>query len=105
MTGGFANEPEAVRSAAGRFRTCGEGLERAFGELRATLTSLGDICGDDDQGRQFASGYEPAAADAERAVERSVGALRSVASALDRSAQDYRGVDDAARESLGGAGL
>lgn len=104
MSGGFASRPERVASAAGRFRSWGEARDRALAELRARLSCLGDVCGDVEQGRLFAAGDAPAAADSERAVEGCVGVLRPMAAALDRSAPGHRGADESAGESMREAG-
>lgn len=104
MSDGFGVRPEAALApAAQRFRGVADDLTRAVADLRGVLGALGDVCGGDEQGRQFAAGYQPRADEGLRALDALARALATVPDGLGRAAAGYRAGDEAGAGGLGAA--
>src|SRR5712692_9937352 len=89
--------PETILQASARFELEGELLGSALGRLQATLASLGDVSGDDDQGRQFAAGYKPNAAMVQQAVQNLAKGLTAIGLGLEVMGTNYQAGDDASQ--------
>jgi len=89
--------PETILAASARFELEGELLGSALSRLQATLASLGDVSGDDDQGRQFAEGYKPNAAMVQQAVQNLAKGLTAIGLGLEVMGTNYQAGDDASR--------
>jgi hypothetical protein len=74
-----------------------QGLEAALNRLQGRLSSLGNVSGDDEQGRAFAAGYEPKVELLERALRQMVRGLEDVDSGLKLMADRYDGSETASR--------
>lgn len=88
--------------ASARFALDSEQLASALGRLQASLSQLGDVCGSDDQGHQFASGYNPKAAMVQEAVQSLVKGLAGIEQGLQVMALNYADSDAASQVRGGG---
>ncbi len=93
VTGGFGTRPEDLEAAATRFDEAGRIAADAVAALRSALSGLGDVAGDDDQGRTFAAQYDPKAAEGVDAIGREAAGLSSLGGALRATAAEYRAGD------------
>ncbi|WP_433802489.1 hypothetical protein [Actinomycetospora sp. CA-084318] len=93
MTGAFGTRPEDLEAAATRFDEAGRIAAEAVAALRSTLAGLGDVAGDDEQGRTFAAQYDPKAAEGITAIGQEAAGLSSVGGALRATAAEYRAGD------------
>ncbi|MEJ2866811.1 hypothetical protein WCD74_03485 [Actinomycetospora sp. OC33-EN08] len=100
MTSGFGARPEDLEAAAARFDEAARIAADACASLRSSLSGLGEVAGDDEQGRTFAARYDPKAAEGVGAIEQESAGLRSLGDALRATAQEYR-----AGEADGAAGF
>lgn len=98
----FSVDPETMLQASARFARDSDQLASALGRLHSTLASLGDVTGGDDQGRHFASGYNPAAASIEQALGNLVKGLASIDRGLQVMAFNYMSGDAASQVRKGG---
>lgn len=57
--GDFKMSPAELRDAAPLFSTTADDVRRAGWHLQDKLDGLGDICGGDEQGRAYATVYQP----------------------------------------------
>jgi uncharacterized protein YukE len=107
MADHFSARPATLRAAGAQFTTAGSDLSAALGQLTATLGGLGDICGDDEQGQQFAASYNPNVGSIEAAVRNIAQGLVSVDGGLMAMADNYEHTDHAKASSFrfhGGGG-
>lgn len=96
MAEGFAVRPEHLVAPAASFDDAAVALRAAVAQARADLAALGDVCGDDEQGRAFASRYEPVTAQGLDAVGRSADVVASFGGGLRAAAKQYEAGDDGA---------
>ncbi|MCD2186687.1 hypothetical protein [Actinomycetospora soli] len=96
MTGAFGTRPEDLEAAAAQFDEAGRIAVEAAAALRSALAGLGDVAGDDEQGRTFAAQYDPKAAEGVTAIGREATGLGSLGGALRATAADYRAGDTGA---------
>ena len=83
--------------ASARFSLETEQLASALSRLQASLRPLGGMCGNDEQGQKFASGYEPNAKNLELAFQNLVKGLDAVGRGLEVMSINYRGSDSASQ--------
>lgn len=102
MADGFAVRPELLAAPAAAFEAAAELLRIALTQARADLAALGDIGGDDEQGRAFARQYAPVAAEGLGAVEGSVDAVGSFGRGLRATSEQYAAGEDDAAHGFGG---
>ena len=86
-------QPESLFGASAKFSLQSEELAAALSKLQAHLGALGDVCGNDDQGRTFASGYNPNAAKIEKALQNLTQGLANIGTGLDVMGINYQAVD------------
>jgi hypothetical protein len=99
---GFAVRPELLAAPADSFAEVADALSSAVDRARADLASLGDVCGDDEQGRAFAARYDPVAADGLAAIGRSAGTVGSFGTGLRAVVEQYAAGDDGVAGGFGG---
>ncbi len=97
----FSVDPASLRRAGTQIGHQAQTLEAALNRLQGLLGSLGNVSGDDDQGRAFAAGYQPKVDLLERALRQMVRGLEDVDSGLRLMADRYDGSETASR-LLGG---
>lgn len=98
MADGFAVRPELLAAPAAAFDDAARVLGSAVAQARADLAALGDVSGDDEQGREFAARYDPLVAEGLAAIGRSADLVGSFGGGLRAVADQYAvGDDDAAR--------
>jgi uncharacterized protein YukE len=102
MADKFSVNPESLLGASARFSLASAELDSALGRLQHSLGALGDVCGGDDQGRAFGSGYKPSAAKLEQAFASMVKGLAGIGDAFDAMALNYLGGDSASQVQKGG---
>jgi hypothetical protein len=54
-------DTSSLRSAGAEFSSQSQSLAAALKRLKSSLPNTTDMCGDDDQGHQFAAKFKPAA--------------------------------------------
>jgi hypothetical protein len=86
---GFGVRPEHLAAPAASFDDAAAGLRTALTQARAALAALGDVCGDDEQGRAFAGRYDPVAAQGLDAIGRAADAVASFGDGLRASVEQY----------------
>lgn len=101
MADRFSVDPGSLRRAGSRMAQEGRALEAALTRLQGRLSSLGDVAGDDEQGRTFAAGYEPKVALLESVLKEMVAGLENVDRGLSLMAANYDG-SEAASQTSGG---
>jgi uncharacterized protein YukE len=97
----FTVEPGSLRGAGSQLGQEAQVLAGALSRLQGRLGSLGDVTGDDDQGRAFAAGYQPKVELLERALRQMVTALEDMDAGLRLMADRYEGSDGASRFRVG----
>jgi uncharacterized protein YukE len=98
----FSVDPETMLRASARFYLQSEELASALSRLQASLHPLNGMCGNDEQGQKFGSGYDPNAKNLELAFQNLVKGLEAVGRGLDVMNINYRGSDAASRVRRGG---
>ncbi len=93
---GFEVEPAALRGAAGSIDAEADALGTLASSLEQYLLSLGACWGDDEVGRRFASGYQPAAATVLANMTALSTGLVRIAAALRAVGESYETIDQAA---------
>ncbi|MBJ7600061.1 WXG100 family type VII secretion target [Candidatus Nephthysia bennettiae] len=88
-------DPASLRRAGTQIGQEAQALEAALNRLQGRLGSLGNVCGDDDQGRAFAAGYQPKVELLERALQQMLRGLEDVDTGLKLMADTYDGSDTA----------
>jgi hypothetical protein len=99
---GFVVRPELLAVPAAAFDDAAAALGAALDRARADLAALGDVAGDDEQGRAFASRYVPVAAEGLEAIGRSVDAVGSFGRGLRATSGQYVVDDGGAADGFGG---
>jgi uncharacterized protein YukE len=89
--------PETLLRASARFALESEQLGAALDRLKSRLGSLGDVTGDDDQGHQFAAGYDPNSAMLQQALQNLARGLGDIGLGLEVMALNYQAGDDASQ--------
>lgn len=95
-------QPETLLQASARFDLESVELGSALSRLQATLGSLGDVCGNDDQGRKFGSGYNPNAEKLQQALQNMIARLADISRGLEVMGINYQGGDAASQVRSGG---
>ena len=95
----FSVHPESLIRAGAQFSVESARLSDALSRLQSTLGALGDVCGDDDQGHQFANGYQPNASILEQALGNMVSGLDAIGRGLEVMGINYAGGDAASQVS------
>jgi hypothetical protein len=99
---GFAVHPELLAGPAAGFDEAASALRSAVARARADLAALGDVSGDDDQGRAFATRYDPVAAAGLAALGRSADVVGSFGDGLRAVSAQYAVGDDGAARGFAG---
>lgn len=87
--------PDRLCSAAPKFDDASQGLTDALAELRSVLSGVAaTMCGDDEQGREFAAGYEPAAKTIDESLEFAALGVAAIAKAVGDSGEKYADCED-----------
>ena len=89
MTEGFVVRPQILSGSASSFDDAADALAVALDRARADLAALGDVAGDDEQGRAFASRYDQVVAEGHDALGRSVDAVASFGRGLRATSEQY----------------
>jgi uncharacterized protein YukE len=97
----FSIDPASLRRAGAQVGKEARALEAALNRLQSRLSSLGEVCGDDEQGRSFAAGYQPKVELLERALQQMVSGLENVDRGLNLMAANYEAAETAS-EMTGG---
>jgi uncharacterized protein YukE len=93
----FTVEPGRLRSAGFQLGQEAQVLAGSLSRLQGRLGSLGDVSGDDHQGRAFAAGYQPKVELLEHALQQMVKGLEDMDAGLRLMADRYEGSDSASR--------
>src|SRR5207237_10063157 len=93
----FKVDVASLRAAGPRFSAESESLAQALSQLQSRLAGLQGMCADDDQGRQFASKYDPMAAQLQPLFGQMTEGLGKVGTALPTMADNYEHADSASR--------
>jgi uncharacterized protein YukE len=88
--------------ASARFSLESELLASALNRLQASLRPLSGMCGNDEQGQKFASGYDPNAKNLEMAFANLVKGLDDIGRGLEVMAINYQASDSASQVQKGG---
>jgi hypothetical protein len=99
---GFVVRSELLAAPAAAFDDASAGLGAALDRARADLAALGDVAGDDEQGRAFASRCVPGAAEGLDAVGRSSDAMGSFGRGLRATSEQYIVGDGGAADGFRG---
>lgn len=83
-----------IRDAPPKFESAGEKLTEALTQLRQVLAGCAEMCGDDEQGREFAAGYNPAAATIEKSLTFAAKGVSKVGDAVKGMADGFTGAED-----------
>jgi uncharacterized protein YukE len=95
----FSIHPESLIRAGSQFGVEGARLADALARLESQLGALGDVCGNDDQGREFARGYAPNSALLRQALGNMANGLDAIGRGLEVMGINYAGGDAASRVS------
>jgi uncharacterized protein YukE len=93
----FSVHPESLIRAGSQFSVESARLADALARLESKLGALGDVCGNDDQGREFAKGYAPNKALLQHALSNMVEGLDAIGRGLEVMGINYAGGDAASR--------
>ena len=93
--------PESLLRASARFALESEQLAYAVGRLRASLGPLGGMCGNDEQGQKFASGYDPNSKNLDQALQNLTRGLEAIGQGLEAMGINYQGSDAASQVNKG----
>ena len=93
----FKVDPASLRVAGSRFSAESESLAQALSQLQSRLAGLQGMCGDDDQGRQFAGQYNPMATQLQHMFGQMAEGLGKVGTALPTMADNYEHADSASQ--------
>jgi uncharacterized protein YukE len=88
--------------ASARFSLESELLASALSRLQASLRPLSGMCGNDEQGQKFGSGYDPNAKNLELAFQNLVKGLDDIGRGLEVMSINYLGSDAANQVRKGG---
>lgn len=97
----FSVHPESLIRAGSQFGVEGARLADALARLESKLGALGDgdVCGNDDQGREFAKGYAPNEALLQQALGNMAKGLDAIGRGLEVMGINYVGGDGASKVS------
>jgi len=98
----FSVDPETMLRASARFSLESELLASALSRLQASLRPLSGMCGNDEQGQKFGSGYDPNAKNLELAFQNLVKGLDDIGRGLEVMSINYLGSDAASQVRKGG---
>jgi len=98
----FSVDPQTMLRASARFSLESQELASALSRLQASLRPLAGMCGNDEQGQRFGSGYQPNAANLQQAFQNLAGGLDAIARGLEVMANNYQGSDAASQVQKGG---
>jgi len=90
----FHVDPDRLPKAAPKFTDAGADLAAALTALRSVLAECTAMCGDDEQGRIFAKGYDPAAKTIAESLTFASTAVKGVGSAVQVMADNYEELED-----------
>ena len=93
----FQVDVASLRTAGPRFSAESEALAQALSQLQSRLEGLAGMCGDDDQGHQFAATYNPTAAQLQHMFGQMAEGLGKVGAALPTMADNYERADTASQ--------
>src|SRR5437879_11776404 len=79
----FSVDPESLLRASARFSLASVELDAALARLRQSLSALGDVCGDDEQGHTFGAAYKPNVAKLDKAIGNLVQGLGGMGEGFD----------------------
>ena len=102
MADRFVVRQELLATRAASFDGAASALAAALARARADLAPLGDVAGDDEQGRAFASRYVPVAEEGIAGIGRSAEAIGSFGRGLRATSEQYALGDDSASDGFGG---
>jgi hypothetical protein len=102
LADGFVVRPELLAAPAAAVGEAAAALGAALARARADLAALGDVAGDDEQGRAFAARYVPVAAEGFEAIGRSVDAVSSFGRGLRATSGQYVADDGRAADGFDG---
>ena len=102
MADGFVVRSELLAAPAVAFDDAAGTLAAARARAQADLAGLGDVCGDDEQGRAFASRYLPVASEGLEAIGRSADTVGSFGSGLRATSEQYAAGDRGAADGFDG---
>ena len=88
-------DPASLLTAGQRLSAQGDQLSEALRRAQSSLHALGDVCGNDSQGQQFAATYEPQSQQLLTAIGDMVTALHATRSGLEQMAATYGAVEQA----------
>ncbi len=94
MPDGFEVDSEAAGRAAPKFSAAADELAAAVADLRSVLAGTAAMCGDDEQGRKFANGYEPAAKLVDESLVFAAKGVFAVSDALTAMGGNYTNAED-----------
>lgn len=86
--------PENMSAAAPKFAAAGGDLAEALTKLHSVLAECKNMCGDDEQGRKFAEGYNPAADTVEESLSFSSTAVKALGTAVKTMGDNYQELED-----------
>jgi uncharacterized protein YukE len=98
----FSIDPQTLLTASARFSVESEELASALSRLQASLRPLSGMCGNDEQGQKFGSGYDPNAKNIELALKNLSTGLDAIARGLQVMGINYQGSDAASQAVKGG---
>jgi uncharacterized protein YukE len=89
--------PESLIRAGAQFSIESRRLADAVNRLQSSLHALGDVCGDDDQGRAFAKDFNPATVKVTLAMQNMAKGLSAIGRGLEVMGLNYEGGDAASQ--------
>jgi uncharacterized protein YukE len=98
----FSVDPQTMLRASARFSLESEELASALTRLQASLRPLSGMCGNDEQGQKFGSGYDPSAKNLEQALGNLANGLGAIGRGLEVMGINYMGSDTASQVQKGG---
>ena len=98
----LAVDPATLLQASARFSRESEQLASALSRLQVSLRPLGGMCGNDEQGQKFGSGYDPNAKNLELALQNLAKGLDAIGRGLEVMGINYQGSDAASQVRKGG---
>lgn len=98
----FSVDPESLFRASAQFLVERDQLATALSRLQSALRPLGGMCGNDEQGQKFSSGYDPCAQNLEQALTNLTNGLDAIGRGLEVMGINYRDGDAATQVRKGG---
>jgi len=100
MADGFKIKPESLRAASAQFTVAADTLTAGLADLEGWLATLGDLCGADKQGQEFAQVYLPGREAVEAVLPKLAAGLASFHDGLQAMADEHEAIDRAKAEAL-----